>query len=552
MEYYKLLNFNREPFSNSPDPELFFRSARHAECMQKLEIAIRLRRGLCVVCGEVGTGKTTICRHLIRSMAGDDTLEIHMILDPSFESSLEMLGTLNAMFNGKDRADACSTSGRHKEMIKDYLFRTGVDQGKTIILVVDEGQKLSSAGVEILRELLNYETNDQKLLQIIIFAQNEINQVLEEHPNFADRVGLFHRLLPLTAGDTALFIKYRLERSGSGDRHKPNIVFSRGATRLVHIMTGGYPRKIINLCHNILLVLIIRGKFRVTPSIVREAGINLPSLKRPSRVGNLAWATAAAAAVLIVIWVFMPQVPGPGVLLGKFSGSESRETQNQVNASPGHVASYLAVKPGHNRQVSQPDEEQKQDMDPADIGEQTEAGPSPADGSNKPPRPVAEAPDPETIQAPLSLGHVMVNRNDTLWNIIERIYGVCDTRLIREVVRENPAISNMNIIHSGQRVYIPVIDWPRPALDREKYWIKTAGFETLDQAYQAVFEKPGLSLRVLSIWDQHQGLRHLVVLNRPFSDRTSAQKALGDLPDDLASTARIQALDDGVLVISRS
>ena len=263
MEYFKLLNLNREPFSNSPDPELFFHSRRHTRCLQELELAIRLGRGLCVVAGEVGTGKTTICRHLIRNMAGEESMEIHMILDPSFESAGEMLGVLNSLFNGKDQAEKCTTQSAHKEMIKDYLFRKGVDEQKTVILVVDEGQKLNSSGVEVLREFLNYETNDQKLLQIIIFAQNEIEQILAQHQNFADRVGLYHKLLPLGRRDTREFIKYRLDKTGANDPAKPMVYFTFSSMRLIHSLTGGYPRKIINLCHNIMLALIIRGKFRV-------------------------------------------------------------------------------------------------------------------------------------------------------------------------------------------------------------------------------------------------------------------------------------------------
>jgi len=82
MEYFKLLNLDKEPFSNSPDPDYFFKSRQHNECLQKLELSLRLRRGLNVVIGEVGTGKTTLCRQMIKKFSRDEQFETHLILDP--------------------------------------------------------------------------------------------------------------------------------------------------------------------------------------------------------------------------------------------------------------------------------------------------------------------------------------------------------------------------------------------------------------------------------------------------------------------------------------
>ena len=91
MEYFRILNLIREPFSNSPEPEFFFQSAKHVSCLQQLELAIRLRRGLNVVMGHVGTGKTTLCRHLITQFMEKseeaDAVETHLLMDPAFSTS---------------------------------------------------------------------------------------------------------------------------------------------------------------------------------------------------------------------------------------------------------------------------------------------------------------------------------------------------------------------------------------------------------------------------------------------------------------------------------
>ncbi len=171
MEYYSILNLKKEPFSNSPDPDYFFQSAQHLGCLQKLELSIRLRRGLNVVIGDVGAGKTTLCRHLIRKFASDESIETHLILDPYFNNPLEFLVTVAKIF----RAEGLSSKENQwtlKEKIKKTIYHRGIDEDKTIILVIDEGQKLPVFCLEILREFLNYETKEYKFLQIAIFAQS--------------------------------------------------------------------------------------------------------------------------------------------------------------------------------------------------------------------------------------------------------------------------------------------------------------------------------------------------------------------------------------------
>ncbi|HOU52233.1 MAG TPA: ATP-binding protein, partial [Smithella sp.] len=144
MEYYGILNFKKEPFSNSPEPEFLFSSPQHTGCLQKLELAVRLRRGLNVVIGDVGTGKTTLCRKLLQNFSATDAqpteIETHLLLDPSFNSPVEFLQTVCAMLGIEGARDEQS-EWHLKEKIKNYLFVKGVDEDKIVVLVIDEGQK---------------------------------------------------------------------------------------------------------------------------------------------------------------------------------------------------------------------------------------------------------------------------------------------------------------------------------------------------------------------------------------------------------------------------
>ncbi len=283
MDYFTILNLRREPFSNTPDPELFYPSRNHVECLQRIEMAIRLKRGLNVVIAEVGTGKTTLCRQLIQQIsttAGNEMIDLHLILDPSFSSSGEFLSVIAGYFglircgeNIVDRSD-----WQLKESIKNYLLTKGVEEGKITALLIDEGQKLPDFCLEILREFLNCETNDRKLLQIVIFAQNEFRKKIDAQANFADRINLCYSLTPFGFRETCRMIKYRIdETSGNG---AGRVLFTLPGLFAVYRATGGYPRAINMLCHHVMLALIIQNRVKAGWSLVHSCAGRLATKRR--------------------------------------------------------------------------------------------------------------------------------------------------------------------------------------------------------------------------------------------------------------------------------
>ncbi|MBN2373004.1 AAA family ATPase [bacterium] len=265
MEYYELFGLKREPFSLSPDPDFFYHSLHYTECLQRLEISIRLRRGLNLILGDMGTGKTTISRILINRFKNEkDRFLFFLILDPSYNSEFQFLSALLRLFDIKPKR---RSSLDYKEALQDFLFTKGVQEGKVIVLLVDEGQKLGSIQIEILRSLLNYETNEYKLLQLVILAQLEFLNLIVEHKNFLDRVNFNYTIRPLTLEEAKSLIEYRLQKAGQPEGKS---LFADEAIRLIHLHTKGYPRKIIKLCHHSLISMYARGKQCVDIGIVQS------------------------------------------------------------------------------------------------------------------------------------------------------------------------------------------------------------------------------------------------------------------------------------------
>jgi general secretion pathway protein A len=265
MEYYKLLDLEREPFSTSPDPVFFYESHEHKECLNRLEITIRLRRGLSVIMGEVGTGKTTVSRMLIQRFAREKkSFIVRIILDPTFRSEFEFMRNLCASF-GIDTAPR--STFEHKNELENFLLQKGVSEKKAVVLIIDEGQKLTPTYIEVLRTLLNYETNEYKLLQLVIFAQPEFLHKMRRQPNFLDRISLGYVINPLNEIDTKGLINFRLQKAGLNSN---NIFFTDKAIRLIHTHTQGYPRRIAMFCHNALIEMLRQNKKVVDEKLVLD------------------------------------------------------------------------------------------------------------------------------------------------------------------------------------------------------------------------------------------------------------------------------------------
>jgi general secretion pathway protein A len=286
MSYYKVLGMEREPFSTSPDPDFFFKSEAHYAALCRLQVTIALKRGLSVVVGDVGTGKTTVSRKLSVALGADKGVLYRMILNPYFRTEKQFLSRMAALYH-VPLSIRQPTSLDYMEAIERFLFQQGVEEHRTVVLLIDEAQILPEFVLELLRILLNYETNDAKILQLVLVGQMELLPRIVAMPNFWDRIALKIMLKPMVEGEVRDMIGHRLREAGY---RAARPLFSSGAIARICAHTGGYPRRVNMLCHQALEHLVMFDQQTVDESLIQRvldkefAADEFHAMVHPSRV----------------------------------------------------------------------------------------------------------------------------------------------------------------------------------------------------------------------------------------------------------------------------
>jgi len=269
MSYYRILGLEKEPFSTSPDPEFFCLFKEHKSALYRLRVSIELKRGLGLILGDVGTGKTTLSRKLAQILAAEENVIMSAILNPVYASEEEFLADLAKRFHIDITHDNGREPGRidYLRAVEKFLFENGVENGKTIVLLIDEAQKLSFPCFETLRTLLNYETNEYKILQVILMGQMELLPIINRIKNLWDRISLKYMINTLEETEVRELINFRLKQAGYVSRYP---LFTVDSVSAIYAHTQGYPRRIAILCHDALEYLVMYRKEMVTREMIEE------------------------------------------------------------------------------------------------------------------------------------------------------------------------------------------------------------------------------------------------------------------------------------------
>lgn len=272
--YEEYFGLQERPFSISPDPRFFFLSSQHKEALAKCQYAVQERMGLTVVYGDVGTGKTTIARRLFQNFSDNPSFRTAMIISPRLRTENAFLREIMKEFGVGTKQAFADSLDLFRAFLADEF-----KAGRTVILLIDEAQGIRSVNFELIRSLLNYETDNQKLLNVILFGQNELASKLDARPELKSRVTIFGALTSLSRDDTEHMIRFRYRVAGGED---PPL--DKSAYDAVYRYSTGLPRMICTICNTALTKAFVQEHKRVEEPLIKVAAEELRAAPEPEPV----------------------------------------------------------------------------------------------------------------------------------------------------------------------------------------------------------------------------------------------------------------------------
>jgi general secretion pathway protein A len=261
--YNKFFGFKESPFSIAPDPRYLYMTAQHREALAHLVYGLNSEGGCILLTGEVGTGKTTICRCLLEQIP--DQSNVALVMNPKV-SEIELLETicdeLKIPYPESDNSVKTYTDRIYRFLIESHR------KNEKTVLIIDEAQNLDSKVLEQLRLLTNLETHQRKLLQIIILGQPELLDILAttEMRQLAQRITARFHLRPLTSSEIKAYVSHRLAVAGQNIQ-----LFPENSIKLLYKLSNGIPRLINIICDRALLGAYVENQYAVSPTIIKKA-----------------------------------------------------------------------------------------------------------------------------------------------------------------------------------------------------------------------------------------------------------------------------------------
>ena len=419
--YLNFYNLKKHPFRITPDPEFLYLSPSHKEALAAIIYGVDQRRGFVTITGEVGVGKTTILRSYIEGLGDKHNLRVIYLFNANapftdlLKSVLDELGLVD-----KTDDPFQMVHQLHNSLIEEYR------QGRNVVLIIDEAQNMPIDTLESLRMLSNLETSTDKLIQIVLIGQPELEKKLnlKELRQLRQRISVRTTILPLTKRESLEYIQHRLQKAAVEDA----VIFTKRAMSQIVRQSEGIPRIINILCDNALITGYGYQKKKINAGVMKEV---IADLKEKKRSFLLTWLLASLIVLLFVVAYSSFRIsPYRHLILSKvkawfpFQAQHSRVIENSIRP----FSSPDAEVPVARITVISSIEKQKEIERTADASKEI---------------------------LPLTR---IVRKGDTLSSLVEEVYGHSDKRLLEHVLKNNPNIEGIDRILVGQEISFPQLE----------------------------------------------------------------------------------------------
>ncbi len=467
--YAQFYGFNESPFALTPDPRYLFLSEPHKEALASAVYGVQERKGFVLILGEVGTGKTTLIRHLLGRFGPN--IRSVFVFNPavSFTELLQlMLRDLELPCGSLRRVEMIDT-------LNDYLLKEAA-AGRYVVVIIDEAQHLSPAVLEEVRMLSNLETARGKLIQILLVGQPELGEKLgrPELRQLRQRISLVAELKPLSYADTVQYIAHRLDVAGRADGG----IFSDRALKIIHRASGGIPRLVNVLCDKALVLGYGAGAKVIKAKVIKQVLNDWKAFERPAtptgraRVRGVTRRRAPVSRPLRRIAAAVAIGIIGAALIVMFAGRKDGDLLGRLwhgMLPTGASGTVVSSSPSPPRAALEP-------ASPAS------APSAPAQAPELPPRPELRSTEPRAPAAPPVVAvprsdvpaaapestadalpspakstarEVVVAPGEVFSSVVARNYGRAELTLLDFVKTANPEVESIDIVHVGQRLKLP-------------------------------------------------------------------------------------------------
>ncbi len=546
VDDYKLLNLNKDPFSTAPDPEFLYQSRQHFGTLQLLECSIKKEKGMSVVLGSPGTGKTTICRQLHRKVSFKESITAQVLYAHYFENSEQLIREIADLFGFVDF--------KKSDDIFDLLAHSYQNNGKTMALIVDNGHMIPEFCLSVLNRLSDLKTNGKNFFKIVIFANKEFSTNIKANPDFKSRIINYRILGPFNFRDTRQMIIYRLKMAGSNlsvaQVSKTKKIFSYPAMLAIYLATGGYPRKIVVLCHRCIVSMLLKNTIRANWFLVRSNAKRVLTGRNVLPESAIATSLIIIPLLLVVFTIgimnnddFTSYIKAVNHVVGKLSVNQNTTHLKDANTENNQVEivddGEILILPKLIINEESNDNKLNKELDEKEnlISEQITIEKTKNNDSLPDQKQSVENIKNKDLKAdiPSNLGTVEVKRSDTLLAMLELVYGHSRTKYKNPVVEANQHISNINSLDIGDMINFPTIIVDVKNEGREKIWVKIKSADNLKDAvnYIRKWSVKDFKLKIIPYYAADTGLNFDIVHKKLYKDIEEASSFIKNLPPEI-------------------